>query len=121
MTDCQSWATIEIVNSPVAGASYSSIGCPLARLYATYYSGVKGILFLDSMIANSDFVSIFEPHSGVSQEEIVTLAKTRETVGKIFAPNVANAEGFNRLYLKDDVPFSDQPALTGQPWITVST
>ncbi|KAJ4349265.1 hypothetical protein N0V85_009708 [Neurospora sp. IMI 360204] len=40
----------------------NSIGCPLSRLYnARYYPDVRvvGYLFLDSMMANSDFVSVF--------------------------------------------------------------
>jgi len=74
------------------------------------------------MIAHTDFVSIFNPPAGekVSEVEFKDLEAARMITGKIFHPSVPNAEGFNRLHMKDIVPYSNKPALPGQPWITVS-
>ncbi|KAI0161313.1 Alpha/Beta hydrolase protein [Xylariaceae sp. FL1272] len=109
----------------------NSIGCAIARLYAQNYAGrVAGMLFLDSMMANTDFVSIFpDPDSpdfdrgslpkGVTIE---MLYETRRKFRDAFHPSVKNAEGLDRRDLARLLPYADKPHLqfgTRSPFITV--
>ncbi|OCK79138.1 alpha/beta-hydrolase [Lepidopterella palustris CBS 459.81] len=110
----------------------NSIGCAIARLFAqSYPATVSGLILLDSIMANSDFVSIwpdpdapdFDPSAlpeGVSPEE---LRDTRAKYGKVFHPNVPNKEGLSRRNLAHLLPYSDQPKLIGPtdvgPFLTV--
>ncbi|KAK3952240.1 hypothetical protein QBC32DRAFT_390601 [Pseudoneurospora amorphoporcata] len=105
----------------------NSIGCPLARLFndARFPSSsvrVVGYLFLDSMMANSDFVdSVFpDPDAegfvrerdlkeGVSEED---LRWTRKMFRQKFHPSVGNAERLDRRGLRALLPWSDRPKLT---------
>ncbi|KAK9427791.1 Alpha/Beta hydrolase protein [Lipomyces doorenjongii] len=79
----------------------NSIGCALTRLYVQEYPGtVAGILLLDSVLANSDFVSVFpDPDSE------------------------GNKEGLSRKNLSSLLPKSDSPVLKGVdgrgPYVTV--
>ncbi|KAI1323464.1 Alpha/Beta hydrolase protein [Xylariaceae sp. FL0255] len=98
----------------------NSIGCAIARLYAQTYPGtVAGVLLLDSIMANSDFVSIFpdpddpdfDPQSlpkGVTPE---MLQETRAKFRQIFHPSVKNSEGLDRRTLAGLLPNSDSPVL----------
>jgi len=98
----------------------NSIGCAIARLYAQEYPGtVAGMLLLDSIMANSDFVSIFpDPDSpdfdagslprGVTPE---ILRDTREKFRAMFHPSVKNAEGLDRRNLATLLPDADKPSL----------
>ncbi|KAK4178011.1 hypothetical protein QBC36DRAFT_386246 [Triangularia setosa] len=106
----------------------SSIGCPLARLYADAYADqthISAYLFLDSMMANTDFVSIFpdpndpefEPDSLPDDVSLQDLQYTRSQFRKFFHPTVANAEHFDRRNLAEMLPFSDRPLL---PLVAVS-
>ncbi|OCL05196.1 hypothetical protein AOQ84DRAFT_323261, partial [Glonium stellatum] len=100
----------------------NSIGCALARLFAQIYPGtVSGIVLLDSIMANSDFVSIwpdpdapgFDPDSlpeGVFAED---LRETRAKYAKAFHPSVPNKEGLSRRNLSKLLPYSDSPKLLG--------
>lgn len=102
----------------------NSIGCPLARLYAAAHPGtVSGFLFLDSMIANTDFVTLIpDPDSpafdetalpdGVSVEDI---RQARARVQKLFHPTVPNRERFDRRDMAERLPFADQPTLPAGP------
>jgi pimeloyl-ACP methyl ester carboxylesterase len=109
----------------------NSIGCALARLYAQEYPGtVAGLLLLDSILANSDFVSIFpDPDaesfnseslpSGITPE---LLRAARERTKRIFHPDVGNKEGLSRKNLRTLLPASDGPVLQGpdgHPFVTV--
>jgi pimeloyl-ACP methyl ester carboxylesterase len=111
----------------------NSIGCALARLFAqTYPNTVSGLLFFDSMMANSDFVSLwpdpdvpgFDQHSlppGVSANDVrETRAKFRES----FHPSVPNAEGLSRRNIPTLLPSSSSPKLIGYggepPYVTVA-
>lgn len=110
----------------------NSIGCALARLYAQEYPGtVAGLLLLDSVLANSDFVSIFpdpdaqgydaaSPPTGVTTE---ALRESREGVRRIFHPDVGSKEGLSRKNLAQLLPASDAPVLQGPdghgPYVTV--
>ncbi|KAI1809348.1 Alpha/Beta hydrolase protein [Poronia punctata] len=100
----------------------NSIGCAIARIFATEYADteeVAGILFLDSMMANSDFVDdIFpDPDTITSPDtlpEDVTPEMLRETRDKFratFHPSVKNAEGLDRRNLPLLLPHADKPFL----------
>ncbi|PWN36207.1 uncharacterized protein FA14DRAFT_52808 [Meira miltonrushii] len=104
----------------------NSIGCPLARMYAEKYpSCIRAFLFLDSMMASSDFVSIFnepqdnEEASRLLPEEREGLRIGREKMRAIFHPSVTNAEGFDRSRLPEQVPFCDRPKFQDDPFLTV--
>ncbi|ESA43115.1 hypothetical protein GE21DRAFT_3790 [Neurospora crassa] len=101
----------------------NSIGCPLARLYnGRYFPDVRvvGYLFLDSMMANSDFVSVFpdpdapgfdpakDLREGVDEE---ALRWTRKQFREKFHPSVGNPERLDRRGLRGLLPFSDKPRL----------
>ena len=110
----------------------NSIGCPLARLYSQTYHPpstpseslpvvVVGYIFLDSMMANSDFVSppLFpDPDSrdfdesklpdGITTNDI---RHARDMFGRYFHPDVPNPERFDRRNLRELLPFADRPAL----------
>lgn len=118
----------------------NSIGCAIARLYAERYPDtISGLVLLDSVLANSDFVSIFpdpdsnnfdssQLHEGITTSDIV---KTRQIVHRIFHPSQGSAEGLSRKNLAALLPSSDSPRLvyhdgesrkdgTGPgPWVTV--
>ncbi|KAK3944324.1 Alpha/beta hydrolase fold-1 [Diplogelasinospora grovesii] len=102
----------------------NSIGCALARLYAQEHPGlVAGYLFLDSMMANTDFVSLFpdpdEP--GFDEKKLPTgvtadgLRHAREMCAKMFHPTVPNGEHLDRRKLPDVLPYADRPALPPGP------
>lgn len=100
----------------------NSIGCPLARLYNAHYPSTRilGYLFLDSMMANSDFVSVFpdpdaegfDPEKdlkeGVSEKD---LRWTRQKFREKFHPSVGNPERLDRRGLRGLLPWSDRPKL----------
>lgn len=100
----------------------NSIGCAIARLFAeTFPRTVLGMILLDSIMANSDFISIwpdpdaegFDPAdlpSGITPE---LLRETREKYGKIFHPSVPNKEGLSRRNLAQLLPYSNAPKLVG--------
>ncbi|KAI5927866.1 Alpha/Beta hydrolase protein [Camillea tinctor] len=99
----------------------NSIGCAMARLYAQTYPGtVAGMLLLDSIMANSDFVSLFPDPDGAdfdagSLPAGVTPAMLRETRDKfraVFHPSVKNPEGLDRRSLAGLLPHADRPFLS---------
>ena len=110
----------------------NSIGCALARLFAQQYPGtVSGLLFLDSIMANSDYQSIwpdpnakdFNEHTlpgGVTVDE---LRETRQKYREMFHPDVPNMEGLSRSNLAKLLPYADGPPLEGYlgkgPYLTV--
>lgn len=110
------------------------IGCALVRLYAQEYPGtVAGLLLLDSVLANSDFVSIFpDPDAkGFDASSLAAgvtadaLRESREGVRRIFHPDVGSKEGLSRKNLAQLLPASDGPVLQGPsegrhgPYVTV--
>ncbi|KAF6239868.1 hypothetical protein HO173_002415 [Letharia columbiana] len=106
----------------------NSIGCAIARLYAERYL-VAAVLFLDSIMANSDFDFWPDPDApGFDKRELpddVTVEVLREQRAKfaaIFRPDVVNREGLSRRSLARLLPHSDGPMLgnqSGKPWVTV--
>lgn len=116
----------------------NSLGGAVARLYADHYSStVSAILFLDSIMADCDFVSIWpDPDApGFAEKSLplpegVTedgLRETRAKYGKVFHPVtgiMGKAEGLSRRNLAELLQDSDRPVLRfdGEgkgPWITV--
>ncbi|KAL4993646.1 alpha/beta-hydrolase [Aspergillus recurvatus] len=119
----------------------NSIGCALARLYAQEYPGtVAGLVLLDSVLANSDFVSIFpDPDAADFDQALLPenitreiLRTTRARVRAIFHPvdgQGGKAEGLSRANLPSLLPDSDGPVLLGpggkdggndkEPFVTV--
>lgn len=106
----------------------NSIGCAIARLYAQKHP-VAAILFLDSIIANSNFDFFPNPDAADFHDnqlpEDVTIEKLREQRSRflaIFHPDVINKEGLSRRNLAEHLPHSDRPLLgkdAARPWITV--
>lgn len=100
----------------------NSIGCALARLYAHRYAGsVRALLFLDSIMANSDFVSLwpdpdspdFDPNCvppGATADDIRT---ARNHYKETFHPDTPNTEGLSRRNLHQLLPHADSPKLEG--------
>lgn len=107
----------------------NSIGCPLARLFAAEQHKrrqqqqpsfhIAAYLFLDSMMANTDFVSIFpDPDSEDLNETdlpsgvtLTDLRHARAQFRRFFHPTVPNKEGFDRRDMRQLLPDSDQPLL----------
>ena len=107
----------------------NSIGCAIARLFAKQYH-VSAILFLDSIMANSNFDLWPNPDTdAIRRPEDLPFEVTddilREQRAKflaIFAPTTPNKEGLSRRNLPTLLPYSDQPMLgtpNERPWITV--
>ncbi|KAJ5933583.1 alpha/beta-hydrolase [Penicillium verhagenii] len=109
----------------------NSIGCALARLYAQEYPGtVAALLLLDSILANSDFVSIFpDPDAANFDPTSIhpipaeAIRAVRAGVRRVFHPDVGNKEGLSRRNLRQLLPASDGPLLRGPdghgPYVTV--
>ncbi|RDW69199.1 hypothetical protein BP6252_08219 [Coleophoma cylindrospora] len=121
----------------------NSIGCAIARVYAASFPDtVSGLLLLDSLLANSDFISVFptteelkdgrkKMPEGVTVE---VLNETREKIRRVFHPDQGSAEGLSRKNLKTLLPHSDGPRLVyndgraednkknteNGPWVTVA-
>jgi pimeloyl-ACP methyl ester carboxylesterase len=98
----------------------NSIGCAIARLYAQEYPGtIAGMLLLDSIMANSDFVSMFpDPDSpgfdpGSLPQDVTPdiLRETRKRFREVFHPSVKNSEGLDRRTLAALLPDADKPSL----------
>ncbi|KAF1961596.1 hypothetical protein CC80DRAFT_194546 [Byssothecium circinans] len=120
------------VNFPALIFVCNSIGCAIARLFAQTYPGtVLGLLFLDSVMANSDFVSLWpDPDAqgfdhtqlppGVSEKDV---RDTREKYRLMFHPSVPNMEGLTRRNLATLLPDAHMPRLEGcngeGPFLTV--
>ncbi|KAI5460201.1 Alpha/Beta hydrolase protein [Mariannaea sp. PMI_226] len=110
----------------------NSLGCALARLYAQEYPRtVAGLLLLDSVLANSDFVSMYpDPDDEAFRYNDIpegitpdSLRAARARIRAMFHPDVANKEGLSRRNLAKLLPASDSPSLeapdTRGPFVTV--
>jgi pimeloyl-ACP methyl ester carboxylesterase len=106
----------------------NSIGAAISRLYAQRFPNtVVGLLMLDSIMANTDFVSIIpDPDSpGFSEGDLpegVTpeaCRKARAIIRAIFHPSIRNKEGLNRKTLAELLPRPDGPQLEGSPLVSV--
>ncbi|CAJ0554635.1 Ff.00g131480.m01.CDS01 [Fusarium sp. VM40] len=110
----------------------NSIGCAFTRLYAAQYPGtVAAVLLLDSVLTDTDFVSVFpDPDAegfnpndlpkGVTAENLRT---AREETKKRFHPSLGSREGLTRKNLSQLLPHADSPALPKvdgkSPYVTV--
>jgi pimeloyl-ACP methyl ester carboxylesterase len=94
----------------------NSIGCALARLYAAAHPGrVAGYLFLDSMMANTDFVSLFPADPDGDDDDADLVRHARAAFGEHFHPTVPNPEHLDRRNLAALLPHADRPALPAGP------
>ncbi|KAF5669979.1 hypothetical protein FHETE_4662 [Fusarium heterosporum] len=98
----------------------NSIGCALTRLYAAEYPGtVAAALFLDSVLTDTDFVSVFpDPDAeGFKSDDLPSgvtadnLRIAREQTRKRFHPSLGSREGLTRKNLSQLLPHADSPAL----------
>ena len=106
----------------------NSIGCAIARLYAESYP-VAALLFLDSIMANSDFdvwpdpdQSGFEKRQLPDDVSVEVLREQRAKFAAIFQPGVVNREGLSRRNLARLLPHSHGPMIgieSDRPWVTV--
>jgi pimeloyl-ACP methyl ester carboxylesterase len=106
----------------------NSIGCAIARLYCnTYPTTVSGLIFLDSIMANVDLVSLWHDvdapgfnkatlPEGTTVEEI---RHVREQYRQRFHASVPNPEELDRRNLAQLLPHAEGPKLQGDPLITV--
>ena len=109
----------------------NSIGCPLVRLYCQHHPSpsIAGLIFLDSMIANSDFLDSVWPDPDAAgfvaadalpgDVDVETLRKVRAVFAKVFAPSAPNKEGLDRSNLPTLLPHSDSPKIEWDPVIYV--
>ncbi|KAJ5203603.1 alpha/beta-hydrolase [Penicillium cinerascens] len=109
----------------------NSIGCALARLYAQEYSGtVTALLLLDSVLANSDFISVFpDPDAPefdpatIHPIPVEAILAVRAGTRRVFHPDVGSKEGLSRRNLRELLPASDGPLLRGPnghgPYVTI--
>lgn len=102
----------------------NSIGCPLSRLYAAAQPGsVSGFIFLDSMMANTDFVSLFpnpdapgfDPDSLPEDISVDDIRHTRQEYHRMFRPSVPNQEHLDRRNLRELLPDAEKPRLPRGP------
>lgn len=110
----------------------NSIGCAIARLFTQTYPGtVVGMMFLDSIMANSDYTRMwpdpdapgFDPHSLPGDVTADEVRETRAKYKAMFHPEVPNMEGLSRRNLATLLPDADGPKLEGWggtgPYLTV--
>jgi len=109
----------------------NSIGCPLVRLYCQHHPSprIAGLLFLDSMIANSDFLNSVWPDPDAADfvaadalpadVDVETLRKARAVFAKVFAPSAPNKEGLDRSNLPTVLPHADRPKIEWDPVVYV--
>lgn len=100
----------------------NSIGCPIARLFAQEHPAtVSALLFLDSMMTDTDFVSLFpdpdaadfDPDSLPSGLTVDDIREARQVYGQFFHPTVPNRERLDRSNVSQLLPYSYAPKLAG--------
>ena len=112
-----------------------SIGVPLVRLHAQRPTKqVHARLFLDSNIANSDFVSLlpdpdeesFDASALPDDTTVADLRHMRQRMKGMFHPSIPNSEGLDRRDLARQLPDADRPRIHGKigphgksPFLTV--
>jgi pimeloyl-ACP methyl ester carboxylesterase len=95
-----------------------SMGCAIIRMLAIQspQANIVGVVFIDSMIANSDFTSVFpEP----TDDEDPALTSTRQIITEKFHPSVPNPEGISRLNAAKLLPSACSPTLPTEPYLMV--
>ena len=125
--DATATATATAPSPPNLVLVCNSIGCALARLYAAAHPGrVAAALLLDSMIANTDFVSEMpDPDAlpGADDEAkerglpagvtVDGLRRARDAMRRRFHPDVPNRERLDRRNSAALLPRADAPVLVG--------
>lgn len=109
----------------------NSIGCAIARLFMQEYpKRVAGAIFLDSIMANSNFDFWPDPdapgfdHKDLPEDvSVKTLREQRAKFKAIFRPDSINKESLDRRNLAELLPYSNKPMLQGAggrgPMLTV--
>ena len=109
----------------------NSIGCAIARLFMQEYpERVEGAIFLDSIMANSNFdfwpdpdAADFDADELPEDVSVETLREQRARFTTVFSPNAINKEGLDRRNLAELLPYSNRPTLQGAgvrgPWLTI--
>jgi pimeloyl-ACP methyl ester carboxylesterase len=109
----------------------NSIGCPLVRLYLHAHpeQPAKGVVLLDSMLANNDFLDgiwpdpasfSFDAARDLPEDvSVEVLTRTRNVFHTIFAPNAPNREGLDRSTFPSLLPSASEPKLSGDPYLIV--
>lgn len=80
-------------------------------------------LFLDSMMANTDFVSLFpdpdaadfDPDALPDDLSVEDIRHARREYDRMFRPSVPNREHFDRRDLRELLPHADRPLLPHGP------
>jgi pimeloyl-ACP methyl ester carboxylesterase len=121
----QAQVQVQVQEQPWLVLVGNSIGTSIARLYAAAHPGtVAGLLLLDPMVANTDFVSLFpDPdapafdaaevaRNGLSAAE---LRHARAVTQRMFHPTVPNAERMDRRNAAALLPYADRPKLPDGP------
>ncbi|KZO92183.1 hypothetical protein CALVIDRAFT_541205 [Calocera viscosa TUFC12733] len=93
----------------------NAFGCALARLYAAKYKGVRGVLFLDHYMTDTDSISLLPPPQTGEPEE---LTSTRREMERNLDPKVVIG-GMRREHIPLLLPRCDGPPLPGEPFVTV--
>jgi pimeloyl-ACP methyl ester carboxylesterase len=95
-----------------------SMGCPIIRMYAiqTPTANIRGVVFIDSMMANSDFISVFPAEN---DDEDPDLTSTRQLIIERFHPSVQNTEGISRMNAAQLLPFASTPRFPTNPHLIV--
>lgn len=109
----------------------NSIGCAIARLFIQEYpKRVAGVIFLDSIMANSNFDFWPDPDapgfdiSDMPEDvSIKTLREQRAKFRAVFRPDSINKESLDRRNLAKLLPYNNKPTLQGAggrgPMLTV--
>lgn len=98
----------------------SSIGCGIVRLCLQRYADIAGrteaVVFLDSYMSNTDFVSLFPEEKEGEPEE---LTRTRRVVAEHFHPSLENPEGLSLENARELLPEADRPSLREEMEVVV--
>jgi pimeloyl-ACP methyl ester carboxylesterase len=106
----------------------NSIGCAIARIFASAYPiTVSGIIFLDSIMASVDLVGLWPDADAPGFDEstlpkgttVEEIRQVREQYKKRFHVSAPNPEGLDRRNLASLLPHADGPVLLGDPFLTV--
>ena len=102
----------------------NSIGCAIARLFAAKCP-VAAVLFLDSIMADSNFdfwpdpdAPSFDERNLPGDVSVDVLRQQRTKFAAVFRPDAINREGLSRRNLARLLPRCDAPMLLGTPTMT---
>jgi hypothetical protein len=126
LTETLSTYATELGQHPTLIFISHSIGVPLARIHNQQTTNPAHLatahLFLDSNIANTDFISIFPDPDSPDFDPAIQLPKSttpddlrglRQRTRAMFHPSIPNPEGLDRSNLAELLPNADKPKLRG--------